>query len=485
MSRPDTQSPASLRFLTAIFEASEDAIIGKAPDGKILTWNAAAERMYGYSQAEAVGRHISIIVPPDKSEELQQITSRVLSGERIGPLETVRVTKLGLRLQVSITLSPVRDSEGQIIGASAIGRDVTIERLMADQLEAAESRWQAIVNSAVDGIIGIDARGRIESFNPAAERLFGYRFSEVQSRNVSMLMPASYASAHDGYLHRYLSTGERHVIGVGREVEGRRKDGTTFPLHLSVGEMSFQGVTKFTGIIRDLTERNALEARLRDESALARLGELASVLAHEVRNPLAAVSGAVQMLVDHARLDEDHLAVAGEIINRLDALNELVSDLLMYARPPQPKLGSVNLAELFDVFVRFFQSDPEWKDITFAAAGHSDPVRADAELLKIVLQNLLLNAAQAMNGRGQIAIQWNQAGSEVSIDIADHGPGIDPRVRETLFTPFVTTKVRGTGLGLPTVVRLVRAHGGAVGVHSSGPAGTTIRLTLPTVAALA
>jgi len=191
------------------------------------------------------------------------------------------------------------------------------------------------------------------------------------------------------------------------------------------------------------------------------------------------------MLVDHARLDEDHLAVAGEIINRLDALNELVSDLLMYARPPQPKLGSVNLAELFDVFVRFFQSDPEWKDITFVAAGHSDPVRADAELLKIVLQNLLLNAAQAMNGRGQIAIQWNQAGSEVSIDIADHGPGIDPRVRETLFTPFVTTKVRGTGLGLPTVVRLVRAHGGAVGVHSSGPAGTTIRLTLPTVAALA
>src|SRR5438876_4573472 len=150
---------------------------------------------------------------------------------------------------------------------------------------ASEARWQAIVESAVDGIVVIDGRGTIEAFNPAAERLFGYSEAEVVGRNVSMLMPPPYHAEHDGYLARYLETGIRKIIGIGREVAGLRKDGSTLPLHLSVGEMVVDGRKKFTGILHDLTERLDMEARLREQSSLTKLGEMAAVVAHEVKNP--------------------------------------------------------------------------------------------------------------------------------------------------------------------------------------------------------
>src|SRR5436190_5022246 len=151
-------------------------------------------------------------------------------------------------------------------------------------LAGSEARWKAIIDSAVDAIIVIDSRGLIESFNPAAQRMFGYAATEVIGRNVNLLMPSPFAEEHDGYIRRYLETGEQRIIGLGREVSGRRKDASEFPLHLSVARAAIAGELRFTGIIRDLTERNVLEAKLREESALARIGELAAVLAHEVKN---------------------------------------------------------------------------------------------------------------------------------------------------------------------------------------------------------
>ncbi len=176
-----------------------------------------------------------------------------------------------------------------------LDRDLPADRVsLEERLRASEARWRAVVESAVDGIIVIDARGCIEAFNPAAERLFGYTEQEVTAQNVNMLMPSPYHEEHDGYLARYLATGMQKVIGIGREVTGRRKDGTTFPLHLSVGETSLAGERKFTGILHDLSARVAMEEQLREQAALARLGEMAAVLAHEVKNPLAAVRGAIE-----------------------------------------------------------------------------------------------------------------------------------------------------------------------------------------------
>jgi PAS domain S-box-containing protein len=340
------------------------------------------------------------------------------------------------------------------------------------------ARWRAIVESAVDGIVVIDHRGRIEAFNPAAERLFGYQTAEVIGSNVSMLMPEPFSAQHDGYLARYLATRVPRIIGVGREVVGRRKDGSTFPAHLSVGELAFDGETKFTGIIRDLTDRVSLEVKLREESGLVRVGELAAVLAHEVKNPLAAVSGAIQILGGKLSSKEDR-EIVEDVLQRLDALSAMMTDLLLFARPPKPRLVRVDVAALIESLLSFLRMDPAWHDVECRVEGTTWMVTADAELLKVALQNLLINALHAMGGQGRLAIVLSRTDDQAQIDIVDSGPGIPEDVQSRLFTPFFTTKARGTGLGLATVKRIADAHRGEIRVVATGAAGTTVRLSLP------
>ncbi len=354
---------------------------------------------------------------------------------------------------------------------------IVSESSRRDSVEGA-ARWRAVVESAVDAIIVIDRRGRIESFNPAAERMFGYSAEEVLGRNVAMLMPEPHATQHDSYIDRYVTTNEPKIIGIGRDVDARRADGSTFPAHLSVGRLSYDGEPKFTGIIRDLTDRVNLETRLREEAGLARVGELATVLAHEVRNPLAAVSGAMQILGEKLTAASDR-EIVDEALRRLDGLNAMVTDLLLYARPPKLRLAPVDVSVLVESLMAFLRLDASWRDVDSRVEGQAAGVMADAELLKVALQNLLLNSLHAMNGRGSVAVRMSRSGDMVNIDVADSGGGIKPEVLPRLFTPFYTTKARGTGLGLATARRIARAHRGEIAVQATGPAGTTVRLTLP------
>jgi two-component system sensor kinase FixL len=342
-----------------------------------------------------------------------------------------------------------------------------------------DERWRSVIQSAVDAIVLIDARVRIEAFNPAAERLFGYAESEVLGRNVSMLMPQPYRDEHDGYLERYLTTGQRRIIGIGREVSGKRRDGTTFPIHLSVGEMLVDGERKFTGILHDLSVRIRMEEQLREQTALARLGEMAAVIAHEVKNPLAGVRGAIQVIGGRLPKDSKDAAVVKEILPRIDVLNELMKDLLLFARPPQPRPMPVDLAGLIQTTVDLLSGDPALKSIAVNVEGSTGPVMADAELLKIVFQNLLVNGAQAMHGQGTIYIMLDAVDGVCRVSVRDAGPGIPAEVLHKIFTPFFTTKARGTGLGLPTAKRIVEAHGGSIAVKSPDGGGTTVELLLP------
>ena len=189
------------------------------------------------------------------------------------------------------------------------------------------------MESAVDGIIVIDERGTIQAFNASAERLFGYRLVEVLGENVNMLMPSPDRERHDGYLRHYLTTGEQKIIGIGREVTARRKDGTTFPVHLSVGEMVNEGRRSFTGILHDLSDRVQLEHRLTEQKSLAKLGEMAAVVAHEVKNPIAGIRGALQVITSRMPAEQRDRGILLDIITRLDALDRIVKDMLMFARP--------------------------------------------------------------------------------------------------------------------------------------------------------
>lgn len=337
----------------------------------------------------------------------------------------------------------------------------------------------AIIASAVDGIVVIDAHGRIETFNPAAEGLFGYRESEVIGRNVSMLMPSPYRGAHDGYLARYLETGAAKIIGTGRDVTGLRRDGTVFPLHLSVGEMSIGGERKFTGILHDLSARVRMEEQLRQQTALVRLGEMAAVIAHEVRNPLAGIRGAVQVIGSRLPPDSREAAVVGEVVARIDTLNGLMQDLLVFARPPQPKPAPIEVVPLVATTADLLSADPALSGIRVEIEGSAPPILADPELLKIVFLNLLINGAHAMGGRGRIRVTVTSSETLCHVAFIDDGPGIPPDVRAKIFTPFFTTKARGTGLGLPTAKRLVEAHDGALQIDCPPGGGTRVTVELP------
>jgi PAS domain S-box-containing protein len=363
----------------------------------------------------------------------------------------------------------------------ALGERVRLEQ----QLRSSEARWQSVVESAVDGIVVIDAKGRIEAFNPAAERLFGYTEAELVGQNVNVLMPSPYHAEHDGYLERYLTTGKAKIIGSGREVSGRRRDGTVFPVHLAVGEMTLQGERKFTGILHDLSGRVRMEEQLREQAALAKLGEMAAVIAHEVKNPLAAIRGAIQVIGGRLPVGSREAAVIKDIITRVDGLNGLMKDLLLFARPPQPRPAPVDLTTIVSSTADLLAQDPAVRRVQVAIEGSAPPLMADEELLKIVFVNLLVNAAHAMEGGGTIRVSIAPAGTLCEVAFRDSGPGIPANILDKIFTPFFTTKPRGTGLGLPTVKRLVEAHAGTIDVACPPGGGTTVTVRLPVTTASA
>jgi signal transduction histidine kinase len=244
----------------------------------------------------------------------------------------------------------------------------------------------------------------------------------VLGRNVNMLMPEPYhASTISTW--RAISPPARSAssVSVARSRPGAA-DGTTFPVHLSVGEMTIDGEPKFTGILHDLTTRVVLETQLREQAALTRLGEMAAVVAHEVKNPLTGIRGAVQIIGSRLPSGSRDAEVVKEIVARIDALNDLMKDLLLFARPPQPRLAPIDLRPLLETVVSLARQDPGARAIAIAIAGTSDMILADAELLKLVIQNFLLNAVHAINGSGSIQVDVQTIGSICRVTVTDSGP---------------------------------------------------------------
>jgi two-component system, LuxR family, sensor kinase FixL len=475
--RPDRAT----QVLAAIVASAVDGIIVIDAQGHIEAFNPAAERLFGYTESEVLGRNVTMLMPSPYREEHDWYLARYLST---GDARIIGIGREVRGLRRDGTVFPLHLSVGEMTVEgerkfTGIVHDLTARVSLEEQLRASEARWRAIIESAVDGIVVIDTAGRIEAFNPAAERLFGYQESEVIGRNVSMLMPAPFRDEHDGYLARYLATGEQRIIGSGREVTGQRKDGSQFPLHLSVGEASLGGERRFTGILHDLSSRVRLEHQLREQAALAKLGEIAAVIAHEVKNPLAGIRGAVEVIGGRLAPNSRDSAVIREVVARIDALNGLIEDLLLYARPPQPKPIPVEVRPIVATTAAFLGEDPAFAEIEIAMEGSSPVIVADPDLLRLVFINLLINGAHAMQGRGRLHVSIKSSDSQCHVAIADAGPGIPPEIREKVFTPFFTTKSRGTGLGLSTAKRVVEAHHGSILIECPPGGGTTVTVQLP------
>jgi two-component system, LuxR family, sensor kinase FixL len=388
------------------------------------------------------------------------------------------------------------------VGASWRGELLRRARLAAaastDAAMAGEAHVKSILATIPDAMIVIDERGIMTSFSSAAERLFGYSAEEAIGKNVKMLMPSPYREEHDAYLERYRKTGERKIIGIGRVVVGERKDGSTFPLELSVGEVKTANQRSFTGFIRDLTERQESEARLQElqselvhVSRLTAMGEMASALAHEINQPLSAIvnymKGSRRLLEDstdeRAAILREAMDKAGEQALRAGQVIRRLRDFVARGESERrvedvrklvEEASALALVGAKDTGVRVrFDFDP---NINF--------VLADKVQIQQVLLNLVRNAIEAMEDaeRRQLVISTAAASEDmVAISVADTGSGIAPEIGAQLFQPFITTKRHGMGIGLSISRTIIEAHGGTIAPRQNPGGGTIFSFTLPAV----
>jgi two-component system, LuxR family, sensor kinase FixL len=365
-------------------------------------------------------------------------------------------------------------------------------------VEARTAHLQSILDSIPDAMVVINERGLIQSFSSAAERLFGLSAAEVLGKNVKILMPSPYREDHDSYIERYLRTGERRIIGIGRVVVGLRADGSTFPMELAVGEMHVREQRFFTGFIRDLTERQQTEARLQElqselvhMSRLTAMGEMASALAHELNQPLAAIANymkgsrrllenrqdqSLSVLRDAMEKAADQALRAGDIIRRL---RDFVSRGESERRVEDVK----KLIEEASALALVGAKDKGVR-VRFAFAPRLNYVLADKVQVQQVLLNLIRNAIDAMETaptRELVVATSPAPDNMVEISVADTGGGIAPEIADQLFQPFVTTKSHGMGVGLSISRTIIESHGGSIAPRPNPGGGTIFTFTLPVV----
>jgi PAS domain S-box-containing protein len=398
---------------------------------------------------------------------------------------------------MNLSVGEAKQDEGSIF--VGIIHDLTDCEKVERALRESNARLKAVVDTAVDGVILIDARGCILKFNPACEKLFQYRSAEVIHQNIKMLMPSSYRVEHDGYIRNFLETGERKVIGIGREVLGQRKDGSTFPMDLSVGEAKQDGESIFVGIIHDLTARKRTEELLVQAQKMEMVGQLSGGIAHDFNNLLTVIVGNAEFLSESLKSRRDLQLLADDIGRAGDRGAELTQRLLAFGRRQVLRPVEIDCNRLLDTMHKLLQrtlrQDIEIKADFDAALSFAfaDPAQLESAVL-----NLAVNAQDAMLSGGRLTISTANAslddhykslhpevvpGEYVLIAVTDDGDGMSKDVIECAFEPFFTTKEvgKGSGLGLSMVYGFVKQSNGHVAIYSEPGLGTTVRIYLPQV----
>lgn len=436
----------------------------------------------------------------------------IIAGAAVGGMgPALTATVLGLVGSLVLDGSALTENPANLIeallflllgpGIGLAGRRLNERSLEAfealEHLAEREAHLRSILDTVPDAMVVIDERGVMHSFSVAAEHLFGWTAAEAMGRNVSMLMPEPYRAGHDGYLERYLRTGERRIIGIGRVVVGERRDGSTFPMELSVGEMRSGQHRFFTGFVRDLTDRETTERRLQDlqselvhVSRLTAMGEMASALAHELNQPLSAIANYMkgsERLLDVEPPDRDKIkgALASAAEQALRA-GQIIRRLRDFVAKGESERRIESLSKLLEEAIALAMIGAKERGVRlrFDIDRGLDLVLADKVQVQQVVLNLMRNAIDAMESwpHSELTVASRPAADDmVEIAVTDTGPGIAPEVADQLFQPFVTTKSQGMGVGLSICRTIVEAHGGRIWVEANPGGGAIFRFTLRAV----
>lgn len=473
------------RRLAAIIESSEDAIASKDLNGIITSWNKSAERLFGYAAEEIIGKPVTLIIPPELHDDEPRILGKIRAGERIEHFQTVRVRKDGKLIDVSLTVSPIRDESGNIIGAAKIVRDITRQK----KLEEAALRLAAIVESSDDAIASKDLRGTITSWNRSAERLFGYKAEEIIGKPVTMIIPPELHGDENMILSK-IRRGEKidHFETIRLHKNGERIEVSLTISPIKDDDGNVIGAAK---IIRNITETNKIERALQTTEKLAAAGRMAATVAHEINNPLEAVTNLVYL----AKRDlpkNDKVAGYLELASReLDRVAHITRQTLGFYRDTSSPV-SFNVAETLDDLLLLYEKRFESRSIKVLKQYDKDlEITALAGEIRQALSNLITNAIDAMPDGGTLVLriskshEWSSSHLRgVRVTILDTGSGIESKHRKKIFQPFFTTKIDvGTGLGLWITRGIVEKHRGAIRMKSrtgQGAHGTAFSIFLPT-----
>jgi len=497
---------APLRTLAALVAGSADAIIGKNLEGTVTSWNHGAEQMYGYTAAEMIGANIAVIAGPAGPAELVDVLTRIAAGERVDHYDCVRTRKDGTLVDVSLTISPIRDERGTVFGASAVARDITA-RKQAEQRERATNEYlrtlAAIVESSEDAIIAMDLGGTVTVWNPGAERLYGFAAAEtvgIERSKIPGMMPGPEVA--DLFAQVVAGRHTKHY-----ETTRTRKDGTPIDISVSLSPIhdADGAVTGISAVVRDITERKLAEARQREidertqlAQRLQSLGQLAGGVAHDFNNLLAIISNFTSFVIEHTAGDEIAQADLAQVSNAADRAAGLTRQMLLFTRgeTSRPEVLDLNasIAEACALLERTIGTDVV---IIARPSAEPLPIRADSGQIQQVLINLAVNARDAMPDGGTLVIEGTKAeldeeqtglqpglqhaGHYVRLLVSDTGEGMSKEVAARIFEPFYTTKPvgKGTGLGLATVYGIVADAGGSLNVYSEPHLGTTFRAYFP------
>ena len=464
--------------------------------GHVTIWNKGAERLKGWAEDEVLGQHTAIFYPRDAVDagKPEADLARATANGRYED-EDWRVRKDGSEFLASVSIIALRNHGGSLRGFSKIVSDITDRRAAEEALRTRESHLLSILSTVPDAMVVIDDQGVILSFSAAAERLFGFAAAEVVGSNVSRLMPSPDRERHDGYLRRYLKTGEKRIIGIGRVVFAERRDGSTFPMELSIGEAIGGGGGLFTGFIRDLTERQRTEERLQTlqselihVSRVSAMGTMASTLAHELNQPITAVTNYVEgirallnapdpedlpMIRDALDDTAKEAMRAGHIVRRLrDFVARGEVDKTIETLP-----ALINEAAVLGLL----GAKEKGIEPIFDLDPYASPVLVDKVQIQQVLINLIRNAVEAMHGRTEriltVTSRADQPGF-VRVSVSDTGSGVAPEIARNLFTAFVSSKNDGMGLGLSICRTIVEANGGRIWMEPRPGGGTEFHFTL-------